>query len=346
MLPVDVLRRVLLPHAGDASTLCAAACVAKSWHHAATQTPSLWRQLRLKGAALERLTDERLVRLVARAGGELEQLSGLFEPDTRVTVRGVAAALRGHAGKLTQLTVRGVKRDAEVGASAADVEALLRSFLRDDGDASLDVTRCAFCCAYVDREDEDDEDEEYKGDNPCGRLCSRERDLVCAECEVVYCEACADRANRNHDPPCNHLCSKCMGPLNGEAYTCYDCDREGRQTCVDCKCSCDELPPCVNCRHTGKDTRVYCCQCDRAYCEECWLGRDLVLQCADCHELFCEHGCADFVGCHGTPGDCEKKQYCQNCAMYSLRTVGGVPLCTKCAAGRPSDEDAEEEEEE
>jgi hypothetical protein len=40
--------------------------VSKTWRDAATLTPSLWRQLRLRHAAQTRLTDKRLALLVAR----------------------------------------------------------------------------------------------------------------------------------------------------------------------------------------------------------------------------------------------------------------------------------------
>jgi hypothetical protein len=327
MLPVDVLRRVLLPYAGDASTLCAAACVATTWRDAATLTPSLWRQLRLQRATLECLTDERLVRLVARAGGELEQLSGLFLPDTRVTVRGVAAALRGHDGKLTQLIVRGVKRDAEDGASAADVEALLRSFLRNNC-AYLDLDGCAFCCGLNEE------------DKPCGRLCSRRHDTVCDECDIVYCQVCAERAKRDREAPCGHVCTKCL--RHAQLYWCDECEEGNEACCRRCKCYCGEEPPCV-CGHARGD-RFFCCLCDTAYCEECWLGRSRVLLCDACSEFFCADGCATFVHCHGAD-DCVKK-YCQHCAPYWLQVVDGAPLCAECVDCSSSDEDAEEEEEE
>lgn len=70
-----------------------------------------------------------------------------------MTVRGVVAALHGHAGKLSRLSVRGVKRGTEDNASAEDVDTLLRTFLRDGG-ASLGVSPCLAVCCALDEEDE------------------------------------------------------------------------------------------------------------------------------------------------------------------------------------------------
>jgi hypothetical protein len=333
-LPVDVLRRVLRPHAGDVATLCAAACVASAWRDAAARTPGLWRAPRLwqlPHAAALRLTDEWLAALLARAAGSLERLSG-FPLHTAVTVAGVAAALRGQ--QLTQLCVRGVKRGAE-GGSAEEVEALLRSFLcHDRSRVQLDdVAPCAFCCAPD------------EAGAPCGRLCSRVYDVTCRTCDdVVYCEPCAARAKDERAAPCGHLCSKCLEPHHGRVFVCGECEEGAEPRCANCKCYCDEAPPCACCGHACGE-RYFCSICGTPHCKDCRWGRGLLRCCDVCDELFCADHCArGFARCRG--GNCGGKSFCRNCAGECLHTLRGAPLCDECAVARSSDEDAEEDEEE
>jgi hypothetical protein len=68
-VPATVIALVLTHLAGDARSLCAAACVARAWRAAAAE-PRLWARL----AGVRRLTDARLAALVARARGHLEHL--------------------------------------------------------------------------------------------------------------------------------------------------------------------------------------------------------------------------------------------------------------------------------
>ena len=73
-LPRDALVRVLRQLDSHVPSLCAAACVARAWRDAAAE-PSLWaRPQGLWWRAAERLTEERLEALVARARGGLERL--------------------------------------------------------------------------------------------------------------------------------------------------------------------------------------------------------------------------------------------------------------------------------
>jgi hypothetical protein len=63
-LPIDLLRRVFAPLAGDCETLSAAACMCRVWHAVALE-PSLWRRACLSFApkAARRLTDGALQRV-------------------------------------------------------------------------------------------------------------------------------------------------------------------------------------------------------------------------------------------------------------------------------------------
>ena len=133
-LPADAIALVLERLAGDVPSLCAAACVARAWRAAAAQ-PRLWAHLaQLPPDVAERLTNEDLASLVARAAGGLERLdvSGAsqltdygFEAAMRqphaltafiadsecyqLTGQGVATALAAQRGRMRELSVRGLR---------------------------------------------------------------------------------------------------------------------------------------------------------------------------------------------------------------------------------------------
>ena len=89
-LPPDVLLLVLAKLGGDVASLCAASCVSKAWHAAASR-PEAWRVIRVKSDAsrvtppprARKLTDARLVQLLSRcveatpAVGKQHHLSSL-----------------------------------------------------------------------------------------------------------------------------------------------------------------------------------------------------------------------------------------------------------------------------
>ena len=128
----DQIALVLAQLEGDVPSLCAAACVARAWRVAAA-VPALWARLaRLPPAAAQRLNDDRLGALVARAAGGLQHLdvsgavhlsndgleTALRQPHalTRfeaefacsLTVDRVAAALASRTGHLVRLSVTGL----------------------------------------------------------------------------------------------------------------------------------------------------------------------------------------------------------------------------------------------
>lgn len=74
-LPADAVPLVLALLDGDVSALCASACVCKRWRDlllSNTNTSAeLWRVLRVPPHLARRLSDERLLMLVARARGGL-----------------------------------------------------------------------------------------------------------------------------------------------------------------------------------------------------------------------------------------------------------------------------------
>lgn len=134
-LPADAIALVLKRLAGDVSSLCASACVARAWRAAAAE-PRLWSHLaRLPPDAAKRLTGKHLAALVARAAGGLERLdvSGAsqltddgfvtaimrqphaltaFIADSKcykLTGKGAATALAAQRGRMRELSVRGLR---------------------------------------------------------------------------------------------------------------------------------------------------------------------------------------------------------------------------------------------
>ena len=135
-LPADVLAKIVGHLAGDVPSLCAVSCLGRAWRNAAAE-PGLWaRPARLPAAAAERLTDARLIALVARARGCMERLDVRGAPDItddglcealqrlplnplvaffadqdcdNLTADGVAVALHERRGSLLELCVEGLR---------------------------------------------------------------------------------------------------------------------------------------------------------------------------------------------------------------------------------------------
>ena len=190
-LPVDVVIRVLELLGGDATSLCAAACVSSTWHAAAQSSSSLWRiisvgghgsgspsplALRMDGNVLARLagsslthldlsgamnlSDVDLLCLRLPASPSLEYVSmrlpysgrpqaAWLAPLTKITARGVVAALKGR--KLTMLEVEGMWNGATFpampGAAAMEIIAELRTLVCKP--EFLDVRRVCGQCARL-----------------------------------------------------------------------------------------------------------------------------------------------------------------------------------------------------
>ena len=349
-LPVSMVELVLSHHSGDAATLCAAACVARAWSAAAAQ-PRLWRALLFEHdkdtvfRRLERLTDERLAALVARAGGALERLICLddttaderFRVTHAVTAGGVVSALRGNA-PLQELRLRGVRAD---GATFAELRALVAL------GGALDITDGATCgiptwCQHL--------------ETPCGRLCSAEADLVCEDCGTFCCVHC------RRDLVLLPCCAKCenenCGYADFDALTvCYLCSATARQSdarapykafCVSCVTTCafceiKDRTMCHECCGLH-----YCEMCNGAFCEECWL-KDAWHLCFHCDFTWCfrceekealEYGAGILAECHTC-----YKQFCCTCEESCLAPKGTAAAggkrpklyCTECLAEESDD---------
>jgi hypothetical protein len=299
-LPLDALRRVLAPLAGDVATLCAAACVSRTWRDASRER-ALWAALTQWGncEAVARpvpLTDARLAEVVRRAGsgvgGEphLEQLD--VTRCTLVTARGVAAALAGAGleGKLTLLHVANT-----ISVEEDDVLDVLNTFLQSDlpQPATLDVTHLFLCDGTRDCDGR-------KVD--CLRLCVETR---CDSCEDVWrCDHCYEAYERDFDgdePLCEHMCADCGKP--GAYYECEGCEEdEHKPLCSECLVECANDCGFALCVFHGSrhDTHmVRCLQCNRHTCtDKCilWIEHPLVwCVCALCDDRWCDD-CVDHDG--------------------------------------------------
>jgi hypothetical protein len=230
-LPLDAVRRILAPHAGDVYTLCAAACVSRVWRDAA-KASALWRNLNIafQPPCLHPLqynvTDERLAELVTRAGTGVGGEPHLERLDVTgclyVSTRGVVAALAGAnlQGKLTVLRVANTvceQDDAAGSSSVEDVIADLQTFLqRRDGvvhaPATLDVDKPLLC-------------EERGCDVDCPRICAGFR---CDACKIPCCDFCfEDMAPDQGQLLCKHyrVCNGCDSMRAGERG-CMGCDED------------------------------------------------------------------------------------------------------------------------
>ena len=195
-LPDDALARIMSHLAGDVCSLCAAACVARSWRDAAAE-PTLWVRLsQLPRTAASRLTDAHLMVLVALSRGGLESLdlrgaelitddgltAALQQPHALVSfsadhgckqlsAQGVLAALASRRGRLRALCVRGMQQCITGWHLPRPYTAavLLRGLLEPRG--VFDVI--AYC----------GQDEDAGG--RCGALCGP--DDVCGGCQRAKC---------------------------------------------------------------------------------------------------------------------------------------------------------------
>ncbi len=296
-LPVDALRRILAPHAGDVATLCACACVARAWRDAARES-ALWVSLRLEFASqigkandavpwVPPVTDERLAELVKRAGSGLNGAPHLTQLTVTgcelVSARGVAAALAGAGlhNKLTLLRIANTLCEEEDGDVVRDMPV----FLRQDAppDDALDVRGFTLC----------EEQVEHSGQYvQCARLCGGQEERTrCEKCDIpVCCDFCFQEA-----PLCEHTCEFC-GALDANTG-CVGCDdeRESR-LCADCTVQCYECGS-PFCKFHARRHMARCSGCrDARFCEGCidWQTCDrlLVRDCALCKRHWCGAACA------------------------------------------------------
>jgi hypothetical protein len=253
-LPAELIVLVLLPLSGDVRSLCAAACVARPWRHAAS-SPRVWLKIGpFRGPAAAHLTDARLLSLVARvsSGGlrhldltgvaksslsdeglafALRRQTGLlsFTADGEpLTGAGIAAALAPSSGCLHRLGVRGVCAEPVPADGVPHgnqhafwtncIETLdtLQALLSPEGSTDAD----AVCCSKVQTR--------TGATSMCVRVCGSE--ASCSACGATYCNA-HDRLHRYRCTSCGGgACQRCATRVNvgGRATHCIcrDCAAE------------------------------------------------------------------------------------------------------------------------
>jgi hypothetical protein len=310
-LPIDLLRRVFAPLAGDAETLSAAACVCVAWRAAALE-PALWSRacLSFTPKAARRLTDVALAALVQRTGNALERVN--VTACTRLTARGVADALRGR--KLTTLAMRGVKssrRDAKV-------VPLLRALVRRP--TGLDLRAHTVCGGRL-----------LSNGGRCGRLCVP-ADALCTACDLTRCVHCTARHKSVRKPPCAHACDACFR-ASGPLTDCGACGRVPNGFCEGCTRSCDDCDAafCAGCSFAGG--ALLKCDgpgCTAVFCEPCGLDEESLLSCEGCSKRYCESCALDgeqMTFCEA----CDEVPFCTRCAFNYTNEVGGL-ICPNCKA--------------
>lgn len=220
-LPRDVLPLVLLPLKGDVASLCAAACVSRAWRGAVT-FPRLWTHIGpFSGGFGARLTDARLMQLVARARGGLQVLKLTNISRSSITDAGLAAAL-GNTSRLRVFAANGMPlTGAGIAAALAGSQGRMRK-LRvcgvraapavDDGDMPRDSWEAALGAlhALLAPDGEIDAAEfcnmaayDYRLDGPrCARMCTG--DDGCYNCEAMCCSAHKARVQN---------CLNCIGAI-------------------------------------------------------------------------------------------------------------------------------------
>jgi hypothetical protein len=312
--------------AGDTTSLCAAACVSREWHKAATGTASAWRVLAPSEKARGALTDARLTALAARACGGLESVdlrgarhvtnAGLLaalRPQAKLarvllagcealTVAGVLAALDGKSALVT-LSMNGLQADArQAERQLARIQALLPDA------QTLDVSGV---CTLL-----------KKVDVQCARLISPSGKRFCAPPSsdtelrrigaqrLVSCDACGDHV----------ACALCAADFK----ECKDC---GVRACALCAQSDGSaLVECAHCHTVACDeclggTAAFCESCSKQYCGACSKLADpaVVVQCARCENWCCAEPCAQDADmlhvCDGCPDDSdgEMVMMCEGC---------------------------------
>jgi hypothetical protein len=299
-LPPVLIDHILAPLAlyGEVAALCVALCINTSWRDVARQ-PSMWRHLcnfqrtrKHWGTRTVALTDERLALLVQRATAAdgTHHLERLDVTGCRlVTARGVALALRGLEGTLSQLHVAGILSGEE---DDDYVMPLLRECMQPGKTYYLDVQQHLLCNAP---------DVRGLGEPPiCSRLCS---DTLCEECDIIRC-ASHHRPSPPYahsfygTPPCEHVCSDCgerpQFPHN--MIACPACDDEDeRRICEDCMSFCHACHE-IWCQKKCPEM-IACVACGETFCEHCAFQLGHVKMCyltgAECGDCYCDGLCAD-----------------------------------------------------
>ena len=340
-LPVDVLRVVFRFLADDVASLCAAACVKRSWHAAVLQ-PALWRDLRFaeQPDVARRLTDTRLELLVRRAGAALRCLDLADCGVHCVTMRGVVKALR-DAPLLKQLGVRGLQYGTRRSGPAVTRYAQLSALMCPD-DGLLDAAEFEGGLLLCDAE-------LNGGLSFCRRLFTAE-DELCAECVLFYCRDCQKAAAEKREPPCEHLCDTCFQrPEDDFFFDCGDtrCNADAvNGHCVECCTMCSECEKflCYKCAYD--DYGMMMCRSgsctyhsDEQFCDDCiypaplhpWDVQRKLIFCEGCEELVCPR-CMDLQKTGGS--SCQKcyKEFCGSCRKKHLTALAKrVWMCTRCA---------------
>lgn len=275
-LPAVLVERVLAYRAaeGDVVTLCAAACVARTWRAAAAQ-PTLWLRLVLDGIGLcKRTTAERLSALVARSAPQ-----GADPPDLQVvnvrhcalSPEDVVRALRGR--RVTEaLSLGGLQLAGYTEANSKAVLESLRTAVTTP--QALDVHTTCSIGVLVDP------------GGMCYNLCS-DTELYCRTCNLWACTFCANVVKRR---VCEHECSCCRKAYDDEEVAPCDADHhrfDHERFCERCRndCSVCERHLCLTC-----DEAYACCtECEAIYCHECHDpkddGDDGEFYCERCEEL-------------------------------------------------------------
>ena len=288
-LPREVLLRVLTHHADDVRTLCAAACLSRGWNDAAHDR-TLWRAPDLGSGDLgtpAAWLDAHHLRSILATGG-VEELDLTRCAASGITAHEVADALEG-APPLRRLRVRGLPPgDVPPGAPANAVARLVAALRPEDRNTfrALDAVSGWACGAVGETR------------QPCGRLCGA-LDVVCVDCRLIACEACASSYKEHHrivlPKTCNHLCAGCWDDFfMGEVYTCEACAPDAaRSLCLNCYrtccgrsawgCELSHSPLCFACADRLFQT---CDVCRNEFCTDC-----LALKCQSCGRAFC-HDCA------------------------------------------------------
>ena len=265
-LPAEVLHRILGAPSlcGDAATLCAAACVSRSWR-AAAASPPLWRHFGpLSPRAAARLSDATLATLVSRAGGAPALVRADLTDCERITDDGLAEALLPHARSLTRvllngctaLTARGVLHAlqgaqlAHLGvrgvramahgdknyfasrryAEARQCSRLLAASLAPEAAAAWKVGLCEAKISTV-----------TGMSDPCGDNCARlydETNHSCCACYTLFCIVCERRLNFSKCYSCDtEMCSDCMNAAEDRTgFTCGICFSSVCPACYGGRC--------------------------------------------------------------------------------------------------------------
>jgi hypothetical protein len=353
-LPRALLDHILEPlaEAGEVAALCVACCISVSWRDAARQ-PRLWRHLCKFGRMRKRgatgpaeLTDEHLAQLVQRATAE-DGTHHLRRLDVtgcrRVTARGVALALHGLEGTLSQLRVADILSGE---GDDEDVLPLLRACMRHDEPYNLDMRGAHLLCNVPDARG--------LGEPPiCSRMCA---DTLCEECGIIRC-GLHHNAPYGHrfygTPPCEHVCSDCghRPRFPEHMMACPSCEaRDGdeRRICEECMSFCHACHKV--CCWKKCDEPVFCVACDRTFCVDCAWQLGGVLKMCNHPSTGCGQGyCVDDDGERCAAADTYLKTASAWAAELQTRhgedaVAADVIARLLAAAARGEDDDSDGEE--